>query len=279
MKHISDDQVADGLLLNGVQYINYLKQRIQEIADGQPVWIKPKIIYEDPIHPDSGDIRPMTCFTDRVKVVKIISTNPIRQKHQSVSVGVTILLDYQENHPIAIFDAPAMSSIRTAAMAIISCQFAGFDLDDIYLIGTGQVGKYILNLLNQLNPSSQVKTYDKSTHKEEVIFNSKIVIAATDSREAFLTPDNCSADFIVSVGADTDFNHELTPAFLQSRNHIYVDCLDAKNVGDLPLLTNPDIKGDVFDLFRSKNADTLVSVGSPLMDALTVEYLMQSLSG
>ena len=274
MKYITDSEVAEGLLKNGTEYLDYLKQRILEIADGQSVWIKPKVIYDDPIHPDSGDIRSMTCFTDRAKIMKIISTNPIREKHWSVSVGVTVLLDYQENHPIAIFDAPAMSGIRTAAMALIGSQFSGYDLDDVYLIGTGRVGQYTLNLLDQLNPSSNIKTYDKSDTIENPRFESEVIITATDSREAFLTSENCTASLVVSVGADTDFNHELSTEFLQSRNNIYVDCPDAKHVGDLSRLENSDVKGDIFDLFRNKNADTLVSVGSPLMDALTVEYLM-----
>ena len=156
MQYFEEAAIEKTLLADVPAYIDYLKTRIGEIADGQEAWIKDKVIYDDPVHPSSGDIRSMTCFTDRAKVVKIISTNPIRKKHYSVSVGATLLLDYEENFPVAVFDATMMSAIRTAGMAIISAQLAKADLNDVLIVGWGRVGQYVGKLIHELGYEYQV---------------------------------------------------------------------------------------------------------------------------
>jgi ornithine cyclodeaminase/alanine dehydrogenase-like protein (mu-crystallin family) len=221
----------------------------------------------------------MTCFTSRVKVVKVISTNPIRFAHWSVSVGATLLLDYRENHPVAIFDAPAMSGLRTAAMVLLSVELAGLGLDDVLLIGTGRVGRYFLELVSRgTSEHAPVRTYDRSAGAPvPEHFEAQVIVTATDSREAFLTEDNCHADLVVSVGADTHFNHELSESLIRERGGLYVDVMDAIEVGDLDRIEDARslVRGDVFELLRTgeQQARTVISVGSPLMDALTVEYL------
>ncbi len=302
MQYFREMTITETLMADAPAYIEYLKTRIGEIANGQKAWIKDKVIYDDPVHPDSGDIRSMTCFTDRVKVVKIISTNPIRKKHYSVSVGATLLLDYEENFPVAVFDATMMSAIRTSAMAIISAQLAGADLDDILIVGWGRVGQYVYKLLTALghenirayDPACSyldmpmgVYTPDMMANKPEdfippvpFTFSHKTIITATNSREAFITPEKYHCDFIVSVGADTHFNFELSEEFIKQRGDLYVDCDDALVVGDLSRIHSHDalpLRGDIFDLYRDRHARTFVSVGSPLMDALTIEYLSNEL--
>ena len=280
MKYFQEDVIQETLLSDGPAYLEYMRQRLVEHANGLGVWIKPKVIYDDPIHPGEGDIRSMTCFTNRVKVVKIISTNPVRKKHFSVSVGATLLLDYEENHPLAVFDATSMSGIRTAALAIVGTQLAGHDLDDVLIIGRGRVGTYMMNLLDDLGQPA--RTYDVAEGKAVLPFKAKVIFVATDSKTAFLTPENCGADFIVSVGADTHFNFELSPELIRDRGGLFVDCYDAKEVGDLHGMHNPDVRGDIFRLYHTSQDSyepirTLISVGSPLTDALTIEYLSDKL--
>ena len=282
VQYIKENKIEKILMGNIEEYINYLIYRLLEISlDNSSTFIKPKVIYDDPISPNYGDIRSMTCFTDRVKVVKIISTNPVREKHWSVSVGATILLDYKENYPLAFFDATAMSSIRTAAIAVISSLFTENKLNDVLLIGYGRVGKSIEKIIKKLNGNLRIVDPILKTNSKKGYFNSldkysaKTIITATTSRKAFLTIDNVDADFIVSVGADTAFNFELDRKLLIERGYLYTDCPDAAHVGDVSLIENSHrfIKGDILDLIKNKNAKTLVSVGSPLMDALTIEFL------
>jgi len=286
MQYFREMTVSETLMANVPAYIEYLTTRIGEIANGQKAWIKDKVIYDDPVHPYSGDIRSMTCFTDRVKVVKIISTNPIRKKHYSVSVGATLLLDYEENFPLAVFDATMMSATRTAAMAIISAQLAGADLNDVLIVGWGRVGQCVGKLLNELgyeyyvhDPHCTVANLSSAPHVQvESTFDSMTVITTTNSREPFITPENCQAGFVVSVGADTHFNFELSGELLRERGGLFVDCWDAVDVGDVGHTGMGHIvNGDLFALYDERDARTFISVGSPLMDALTIEYLSNEL--
>lgn len=292
VQYIQESKVEKLLMDNVSEYLIYLQDRITEIsADSSSTWIKPKVIYDDPIHPNDGDIRSMTCFTDKVKVVKIISTNPSREKHWSVSVGATLLLDYNENYPIAFFDATSMSSIRTAAMAVIGTLFSIASLDDVLVIGYGRVGSSVVDMVTSLN--GKVRVYDPALTQEIIInnpnikfyssldkFEAKSIIVATTSREPFLNIENTTADFIVSVGADTAFNFELDSELIISRTSLYTDCPDAIHVGDVSRIPNAKnlISGDILDLYRNKDAKTLVSVGSPLMDALTIEFMAKKLN-
>lgn len=290
LRYINEAEVESLLMHDLPSYTHYIQERIADIAtDSSSTWVKPKVIYDDPISPDRGDIRSMTCFTDRVKVVKIISTNPIRQKHWSVSVGATLLLDYEENHPIAMFDATNMSAIRTAAMGVVGALFANSSLKDTLIIGYGRVGSCATELVQKMGGRARV--YDlafKSNFHENGIdfltnlerYEAKTIFTATTSRQAFLSYQNTDADFIVSVGADTAFNFELTPELIKHRGGLFVDCPDAAHVGDLSLMRDAAalIQGDIFDLYKqTSHVKTLVSVGTPLMDALTVEYMAKQL--
>jgi ornithine cyclodeaminase/alanine dehydrogenase-like protein (mu-crystallin family) len=286
MQYFREMTVTETLMADAPAYIEYLKTRIGEIANGQKAWIKDKVIYDDPVHPDSGDIRSMTCFTDRVKVVKVISTNPIREKHYSVSVGATLLLDYEENFPVAVFDATMMSAIRTSAMAVISAQLTGADLDDILIVGWGRIGQFVYRLLQELgyeniracDPKCSYLDMPMGVYQPMNTFNNGTVITATTSREPFLTPENCQAGFLVSVGADTHFNLELSGELLRERGGLYVDCWDAVDVGDVGHTgVGHIVHGDLFALYHERDARTFISVGSPLMDALTIEYLSNEL--
>ncbi len=285
MKYFQEELIEKTLLADVPKYIDYLKTRIGEVADGQKAWIKDKVIYDDPVHPDSGDIRSMTCFTDRVKVVKVISTNPLRREHYSVSVGATLLLHYEENFPIAVFDATMMSAIRTSAMAIISAQLAEADLSDTLIIGRGRVGTYMRKMLETLGYNPRTWDILDDVGLELLVHEAKVIMVATNSRQPFLFPSNCKADFVISVGADTHFNFELSDELILQRSSelfsgLYIDCDDALEVGDLSRIHSHDrlpLCGDMFDLYLDRSARTFISVGSPLMDALTIEYLSNEL--
>ncbi|MDZ7828186.1 MAG: hypothetical protein U5K33_01455 [Halofilum sp. (in: g-proteobacteria)] len=283
MRFVGDDEVSDVLLGDARAYIDYLADNIRAIAVGERrAWIKPKVIHEDPVHPRDGDIRAMTCFTDRVKVVKIISTNPVRQKHWSVSVGTTLLLDYEENHPVMQFDAPMMSALRTAGMAVVGTRFAGYGFGDVCIVGNGRVGRCTRDLVERAYPEERVPVMrDRvdGTADDRTRYDNEVVITATTSREPFITADNCQAGFLCSLGADTAFNFELSDDCIRTRGGLYVDCNDAREVGDLARLGEAEVRGDVLEFARTGEgmARTLISVGSPLMDALTVEFLLNHL--
>lgn len=272
MKYVDNKEVEQILLKDPKSYLNYLYERINQISKGLEVWVQPKIIYADPINPQWGDIRPMTCFTDRVKVVKVISTNPIRKKTKHVSVGSVLSLDYEENFPHAIYAAPCLSSIRTAALAHIIMRITGHNYNDVLLIGTGEVGKYFLKLSPDMK---KIKTYDIKNCTKSSDYKGNVIISATTSRKAFINPENSKFNLLISLGADTLFNFEVASSLLTSKEWVYVDTFDSFNVGDLSISrqVKRNVKGTLLDLAREKLCDIFVSVGSPLMDALTIEYI------
>ena len=59
------------------------------------------------------------------------------------------------------------------------------------------------------------------------------------------------------------------------------DIMEAKEVGDIGQVHDLQyafgVEGDMFDLRSNKDAQVFISVGSPLMDALTVEYLWKTM--
>jgi ornithine cyclodeaminase/alanine dehydrogenase-like protein (mu-crystallin family) len=267
--YYKEEDVEKIIFKDSKKYTEYLYNRIQEISKGLKIWVKPKIIYSDPINPGHGDVRPMTCFTDRVKVIKVISTNPIRIRDPKVSVGVLISLDYEENFPVSVYEASNLSSIRTAALAHVVINLTEKNYDDVLLIGDGAVGKYFRSLAPR---KSKIRVHDIKYSQKLEKYEGQVIVSTTTSREAFLTHENSDFGLLISLGADTRFNFEISKSLMSSKDKIYVDTYDAQNVGDLYGFKK-DIKGDLFDLAKDKSCDIFVSVGNPIMDALTVEYI------
>lgn len=279
MKLINNITVEKTIFSNLNKYLNYIKVRLKDIADdNSPVWIKDKIIYDDPFN-QFGDVRPMTCFTEYVKMVKVISTNPVREKDPNISVGTVMSLDLDENYPIALYDATALSSIRTAAMAIISVEWMVTPPwnEDIIVLGYGQIGKYIERMINVRLPDSNARFMDLNEYNANDVFNAGVIITATNSKSPILNVDNCNAKYIVSVGADTHFYRELNDDLFKTKSYC-VDVMDAYYVGDLEHIgTERIITNDLLQMLRKKiKPEMFISVGSPLMDALTVEYLSKN---
>ena len=292
MKLLSDEQVRKIIFetpASPSEYLRYLDSRIRDTSQGLGgAWadIKTKIIYDDPNHP-GGDFRPMTCFTDRVKVVKVIATNPIRDVNPSISVGSVLVFDYLENYTGYVIDAAALSSIRTAAMAYLAAEW-GMPRKPlkVALVGHGQVGKYFCDLYaaaNMFPGEGHLHIYDPRYGTPVGKYHGKVngydvVVTATNSTESFLTPENCDAPLVVSVGADTHFFRELSHEFLLSREDIYVDVPEAIDIGDLRHASSrvhSRIRGNMAEYYEHRDTDIFISAGSPLMDALTVEFILE----
>ena len=277
-----DNAGVERILLKDIRgYYKYLFTRLHNILHqhaGAWAIVEPKNVYNDPLH-QHGDIRTMTCFTDKAKVVKVISTNPFRTKNPSVSVGATLLLDHSENYPVCIYDAPAMSGIRTAAMAVLAMDinYPYVDPANTLIVGRGRVGRYTDIIMNTVWPNIRTDVWDERDGARANGFKGyEVVITATDSKEPFISTHNCDANLVISVGADTHFNRELRKNFMVNRRNLYVDTWSAHEVGDLEALAvKRAVRGDLYLMIEKKDADCFISVGSPLMDALTVEYLYE----
>ena len=288
MRFYTDQQIENHLGHRLYEYLDYLKARIAAIRSTEDhAWavVEPKIVYDDPLS-EFGDVRPMTCFTDLVKIVKVISTNPYRKKDPCVSVGATLLLDQEENFPVAIFDAPVLSAMRTAAMATLAVEWIRPNFESMHIVGCdGRVGSHIADfLVRRFERPWELTMTDKrrNTTTKDVTYHEEVVILATDSRKPIVDKNNCGARLIVSVGADTHFNHEIDPSLLLNpQNSVYADIMEARSVGDLEgwgQIVDMIFRGDLFTMLnhleQGLEPGIFISVGSPLMDALTIEYLV-----
>ena len=117
-----DDALVHSLLLSDpMHYLGFLEQSLRDIAAGKTaLTLPPKAVFDD--GPGHGDFRVMPCVTksaDRiVKTVKVVGTNLVqRDVPDQVTVGKAMLLHPEENFVTHIFDANALSSIRTARRA------------------------------------------------------------------------------------------------------------------------------------------------------------------
>ena len=277
-----DDEHVERIIMRDIGgYYTYIYRRLSDILHQENgAWAiqHPKVVYEDPLSPNTGDIRSMTCFTDRVKVTKVIGTNPTRVKNPAISVGTVVQMDMAENRPICLYDATALSSIRTAAMAAVGMDvnFPELSPDRVLIVGRGMVGKYLERFLHILWPMMDVNTWDIKDGALLHYNGYDVVFTATNSKEPFLYDNNCDASLVVSVGADTHFQRELGKSLILTRRNVYVDAGDAYEIGDLEQFIDKNVvRGSLWLMLEKCDADCFISAGTALMDALTVEYLYE----
>ncbi len=110
------------------------------------------------------------------------------------------------------------------------------------------------------------------------------LVLATDSEEPLFDASGYCPELVVSVGADTDWQRELTPAVLD-HYEVFVDTHDSLNYGDLAAFRSRGLMDGrhVRDLREMLNdpgcrqAPALfVSTGSALFDNLTIDYLLRA---
>ena len=307
-KYFTEYDVHKKLCESPERYYKFIKNSIKLLADGEATLQMPaKTIFTDP--GASGDFRVMPCVmrhSDRVmKTVKIVGTN-IRQEIVSnqITVGKAFIIDNDENFVSHIFEACLLSSARTAICACIAIELLT-DSKRLSIVGAGRVGYYSAFFTLQLGLVNEVTISDINTQRAEKtvellklrfpdvkikavnykeITQTDILLLATTSMTEIYHPDHFPADVVVSVGADIDFQHELSPKLVQD-SLIFVDTQDSINYGDLRnwvgmgLITTSDIR-DIFYLIN--HSDTIakdirrlfISTGVALFDNLTMNYIV-----
>lgn len=172
------------------------------------------------------------------------------------------------------------------------------------VVGAGRVGYYAAFYLLALHSGATVALYDPTPGRAAqtaellarqfpgaacgaaptpVMNGIDVLVLATSSKAAFCSPDECDAPLVISVGADSDQQHELAPAWIGAAD-IYVDSLDSLNFGDLhQWLTagslRPSEITDLFHLLKAgpvnrKERAVFVSTGSALFDNVTISYII-----
>lgn len=300
--HVDDLEVHDRLTADPAGYIAHLRARLAALASGAlPLDLPPKRIFTDA----QGDFRVMPCVTgsgpSAVKTVKVVGTNlEQRRVPDQITVGKALRLDPEENFVTHVFDACLLSSARTGACGTIALELLAPDVRRVAVVGAGRVGTYTGIYLDAVLPDIELAVVDRRPERArrvaralaaggvrciagdaDAVRDAEAVVIATSSREPILAPHETTARSVVSVGADSEDQHELAVEWAREAK-LFVDSDDAADVGDvrswLAAGALAAVPPTLLDLIRSGAATdgrrVFVSTGSALFDNLTIDYLL-----
>jgi ornithine cyclodeaminase/alanine dehydrogenase-like protein (mu-crystallin family) len=307
--YIDDKQVHGFLTDNPVEYFQFVKSCLQDISAGKAsLEMTPKQIFTD--KDCEGDFRVMPCVIRRnggvSKTVKIVGTN-IQQSvvPDQITVGKAFALHPKDNYISHVFDCCLLSSARTGVCAALAMYLLAEDVEKLSIIGAGRVGYYsalyscsilsvkevnicdehagragdLVKLLAGIFPEIQFQESNSLTQND-----SDAIVLATTSKQPICSPDDSSASLVISLGADTDDQHELHEDWVGNAE-FYVDTLDSARFGDLSLWQKSDLISvddltDLFSILRnpkniSAGRKVFVSTGSAIFDNITIAYMLE----
>lgn len=308
-RYYTEAQVHASLTRRPERYVAFMKRSLRAVADGQAsLTLPPKQVFEDPA--TGGDFRVMPCEIRGkghvTKTVKLIGTNTVqRAVPDQITVGKLLVLDPVENFVSAVAEACLLSSARTGACSALAVDALAQRHEEMVVIGAGRVGFYAglygvaaagvkrlvfcdLDARRARDAARGVAARFPSARCEaralESISSADVVVLATTSRTPLASPPGWGASLVVSLGADTDTQSELDPAWAHSAD-LYCDTLDTLRFGDLRAwvesgLTDPAGVTDLLRVYRSPppasdRPRVFVSTGSALFDNLTARYLLE----
>lgn len=243
--------------------------------------------------------------------VKIISSNPNNGSLNIPSInGVYILFDYGTGIPKALFDAKALTSIRTAATSALAADLvANNKRRSMLMIGTGALAPELIKAHCAVSDIRDVYVWGRDFSKAQAVVDSlaldghsikavastgevvqkvDLISTATYSKEPLIFGcDLQQGQHIDLVGSFTTMMRESDDEAMQ-RATIYVDSYEGalSSCGDLVIpmqngsITKSDIKADLFELCKGEKVGrnnvqdiTLFkSVGHGLEDLVAARY-------
>ena len=308
-RHLDDMQIHRLLTRDPQRYMGYIRAQLDDIANGHAsLDLRPKQVFSDP--EGAGDFRVMPCVvrngTDVRKTVKLVGTNAAQFLiPDQITVGKAFALHPSENFVTHIFDACLLSSARTGVCAALALDWLSDRRDRIAIVGAGRVGYYAAFYAASLGGVDEISLSDTDTARAsrtaELLGNQFLathfrahvigetrdcdaLILATTSTVSICSPGNRNAPVIISLGADSECQHELDQSWAGIAD-IYVDTLDSANFGDLlawheaGLIALEEVT-DILGILRNGlsgpggNTRIFISTGSALFDNLTIGYLL-----
>lgn len=302
--------VHHGLTERPGEYYRFVLEELKDIASGRAVLeLPPKQVFTDP--GSQSDFRVMPCVvrgrSGVRKTVKLVGTNIVQEKvPDQITVGKAFAIHPDENFVSHIFEACLLSSARTGVCAAMAIELLSSERGKVAVFGAGRVGYYSALYAASLGGVERVSFFDIDGDRARktaellsrtapgVVFSAAeggeetgetdVVILATTSVKPVLSPPGLGANLVISMGADTDYQSELDPAWA-AVSDIFVDTEDSVRFGDIAnWLKAGLISGRPADLREVLRAGVplpnrprvFVSTGSALFDNLTIGYLLRN---
>lgn len=309
-RHFTEAQVHARLVADPRAYVEFIRSGLGAIAEGRAgLTLPPKQVFQDPV--TRGDFRVMPCEVrdgERVtKTVKLIGTNTVqRVVPDQITVGRLLVLDPAENFVAAVMEACLLSSARTGVCAALAIDALARARDTLAVVGSGRVGFYAALYAVAAAGVKRVVLCDAVPQRAgraarwlaarfpharcearacEAALPADIVVLATTSDSALISPPGGGANLVISLGADTDMQSELDPAWARYAD-IYCDTFDSLRFGDLRAWIEAGwmdaaAATDLLAVYRdppaaSERPRVFVSTGSALFDNLTARYLLET---
>lgn len=308
-RYFQETEVHEYLTRAPGEYYRFIKNSLGKLASGEATMeMPPKQIFSDPDF--SGDFRVMPCVvrngTITTKSVKLVGTNILQSRVPGqITVGKAFVIDNEENYISHIFEACLLSSARTAICACLAIDLLGKGYRQLTIIGAGRVGYYCARYALALGLVDSLILADIDQERAESmasilrdgypgtpitasiyadLADTDIVLLATTSRTGIYSPDHFDSKLVISVGADIDFQHELSPDIAKDAN-IFVDTLDSCRYGDLKLwiengLVVPEKITELLPIIvNGPEVDVpgrrvFISTGTALFDNQTMAYII-----
>ena len=308
-RYHTEAEVHAPLTANPGDYLQFMRRTLTAIARGEArLTLPPKQVFDDPA--TSGDFRVMPCelsYAGKVtKSVKLIGTNTVqRAVPDQITVGKLFVLDPVENFVSDVIEACLLSSARTGACAALAVTALARARAELVVVGSGRVGLYSAFYAAATGSVARIRFCDLVPERARraarwlaaaipgvqcvaspvaAIESADVVVLATTGAAPVSSPPGWSANLVVSLGADTDTQSELDPAWSRYAE-IYCDTLDSLRFGDLRAwiaarTADPAAVSDLLAVLRSPPRDSgrprvFISTGSALLDNLTARYLME----
>ena len=211
--------------------------------------------------------------------VKIVQVSPENSKNQLSTIqGVYYLYEAQTGVPIAFYDAPSLTNIRTSSTSALASSFLSKKTTETMLmIGTGSLAPYLIQAHAAVRPIKKVLVYGRSRTKaenlclklkdqfeeihpvssvSETLPMADLISSATMSPTPLIEGNHLkSGQHIDLVGAFTPETREADSEVVR-RSEVYVDLVSSaiKEAGDIIIpineetISKSDIKGDLVGL-------------------------------
>jgi len=308
-RYFTESDIHASLIEKPRQYLGHLRSCLEAISAGTANMALPaKQIFTD--IETEGDFRVMPCVIDyperTIKTVKLVGTNTLQQVvADQITVGKAFMIDSDENFISHIFEGCLLSSARTGACAALAAEHLGKDSHKLVIIGAGRVGYYSALYISTLLPIDSIVIHDLDGQRSSecaeqlamqlpgcTVSSSShmpaegcdILVLATTSRSSIYQQDSIPAGLVISLGADTDSQHEVDQ-YWSTRAALYVDTLDSQRYGDLRQWLSAGLidSSDLTDLFtviregiteKAVQPRLFISTGTALFDNMTMDYLV-----